>query len=160
MSILSFILSALYPLCGTAGATGITPPGVVDFPHLHLQGHSEFFAGPPGYFQKPDQEIPFFTQPPATLFAALQATAAAQPRTYQLDSEPQALQAAYVFRTANANFPDVIEIAVIAEPDNQSGLVFYSYSLYGSYDYGQNRAHAAAWLKTLNQQISNTKVTP
>lgn len=160
MSILAFLLSAFYPLCGTTGAAGLIPPGVVDFAHLRLQGHSEFFAGPPGFFQKPDQIIPLFNQPPATLFAALQATAAAQPRTYQLDSEPQSLQAAYVYRSPNANFPDEIEVAVIPEPDNQSGLVFYSHSLYGSYDYGQNHAHEAAWLKTLNQQTSNTKVTP
>lgn len=155
MNILAFLLSAFYPLCGTVGAAGITPPGVVDFPHLHLQGHSEFFAGPPGFFKKPDQVIPIFNQPPTKLFAAVQATGATQPRMYLLDSEPQALQAAYVFRTANANFPDVIEVAVTPEPNNQSGLIFYSHSLYGSYDDGQNRAHEAAWLQNLN-----TKVTP
>jgi hypothetical protein len=154
MSVLSAILSIFFPLCGTHGATGITPPGVVDFSKLYLQGHSEYLAAPPAYFKTPDQEIPLFHVSPAVLYADILATGQAQPRSFVLDTEPQALQAAYVVRSPNGNFPDVIEIAIIPEPNNESGLIFYSHSIYGESDYGKNKQHAQDWLEMLNTKVS------
>jgi hypothetical protein len=158
MTIFALILSLFFPLCGTQGAAGITPPGVVDFTHLHLLGHSEFLAGPPGYFAQPDQQIPLYNIPPAELYADIIATGPTLPRTTMLDLEPQALQAAYVARSRFSNYPDITELAVIPEPDNQSGLIIYSRALYGAGDYGVNRKHVAAWLQTL--QTLQTKVSP
>jgi hypothetical protein len=154
MTIFALVLSMFFPLCGTQGAAGITPPGVVDFSHLQLQGHSEFLAGPPGYFQKPDRQIPIYNIPPADLYAGIIATGPTLPRTYILDSEPQALQAAYVARSRFSNYPDITELAVIPEPNNQSGLIIYSRALYGAGDYGVNREHVAAWLQTLQTKVS------
>jgi hypothetical protein len=154
MNPFALFLSLFFPLCGTQGAAGITPPGTVDFPRLHLQGHSEYLAGPPGYFPHADQEIPLYDTPPAALFAAFAATAQTQTRTFALDAEPDSFQAAYVTRSRFGNFPDIIEIAVIPEPNNQSGLIFYSRSLYGEGDYGKNQEHAKAWLQTLNAKVT------
>jgi uncharacterized protein (DUF1499 family) len=155
MTLLSLFLSLFFPLCGTQGAAGITPPGVVQFTNLHLQGHSEWLGAPPGVYQQPNQEIPVFNATPEQLFAAIQATAAAQPRTYVLDTEPAALQAAYVVRSPDGNFPDIIEIEIIPEPGNKSGLIFYSHSIYGESDYGKNRKHMQDWLQTLNTKAAS-----
>jgi len=153
MNIFALFISLFFPLCGTQGATSITPPGVVDFSNLHLQGHSEFLAGPPGYFQHPDQDIPIYNTDPASLYAEVLATGQMLPRTFVLDTDSQDLQAAYVVRTRYGNFPDIIEIAVIPEPDNKSGVIIYSRSIYGAGDYGKNRAHVSAWLDVLNTKV-------
>ena len=137
MNLAAWFLSLFFPLCGTAGAAGIPPPGVVDFDHLHLQGHSEVLVASP-----------------AQLYGALQDVAALQARAFPLDAEPRALQAAWVMRTALGNFPDVIEIAVLPEPDGKSSFVFYSHAIYGASDYGVNRKHAIRWLKDLNMKVA------
>ncbi|MDR3520059.1 MAG: DUF1499 domain-containing protein [Acidocella sp.] len=153
MNLLPWLLSFIFPLCGTLGAIGITPPGTVDFGHLHLQGHSEYLAAPAGFLPAPGITSPAYNLPPAALFATLQAVALTLPRTFPLDSLPQNLQAAYVIRTPAANFPDILELAVVAEPDNKSGVIFYSHSIYGESDYGKNREHILAWLDALNAKV-------
>jgi uncharacterized protein (DUF1499 family) len=154
MNLVAWFLSMVYPLCGTAGAAGIAPPGVVDFGHLRLLGHSEVLVAPSGFAPKPEIVAPVFAMPPAQLYAELQDVAALQPRTFPLDAEPRALQAAWVVRTALGNFPDMIEIAVLPEPDGKSSFIFYSHALYGASDYGVNRKHAIRWLKDLNMKVA------
>ncbi|MDE8348085.1 MAG: DUF1499 domain-containing protein [Acidocella sp.] len=154
MNFLPWLLSFIFPLCGTLGADGITPPGNVDFGHLHLQGHSEYLAAPAGFLPPPGIISPAYNLPPAALFATLQAIAPTLPRTFTLDSVPPSLQAAYVIRTPEANFPDILELAVVAAPDNKSSVIFYSHSIYGESDYGKNREHILAWLNALNAKVS------
>jgi hypothetical protein len=150
---LAWLLSFILPLCGTPGAEGVAPPGVVDFAHLHRLGHSEVLVAPAGFALPPDIRAPVYPIPPARLFAALSALAAAQPRTYALDSAPAQLQAAWVVRSAMANFPDVVEIAVLAEPGGSS-YVLYAHALYGWSDYGVNRRRAANWGKLLDMKVA------
>jgi uncharacterized protein (DUF1499 family) len=142
------------PLCGTAGAAGIPAPGLVDFGHLHRLGHSEVLVAPADFVPKPDIVAPEFALPPAQVFALLQDVAALQPRTFALDEEPGALQAAWVVRSAVANFPDIIEIAVLPEPGGKTSFVFYSHAVYGASDYGVNAKHAMRWLKDLQMKVS------
>jgi len=143
-----------YPLCGTTGTAGISAPGVVDFSHFHLLGHSEVLAAPAWFVPAPQIVTPVYDMAPADLFAQVQNVALLQTRTYVLDDEPQALQAAWVVRTAVGNFPDVVEIAVVAEPGGKSGLIFYSHAVYGASDYGVNRKHAVRWLKDLQMKVA------
>jgi len=154
MNLAAWFLSLFFPLCGTAGAAGIPPPGVVDFDHLHLQGHSEVLVAPAGFNPQPDIVAPIFAMTPTQLYGALQDVAALQARAFPLDAEPRALQAAWVMRTALGNFPDVIEIAVLPEPDGKSSFVFYSHAIYGASDYGVNRKHAIRWLKDLQMKVA------
>jgi hypothetical protein len=147
-------LAMFYPLCGTAGAAGVPAPGVVDFPHLRLIGHSEIFAAPSGFTPAPQLVTQIYPVPPAVLYAQVQNVALLQTRTFALDMEPRALQAAWVVRSAVGNFPDVLEIAVVAEPGGNSGLIIYSHAIYGASDYGVNRKHAIRWLKDLNMKVA------
>ncbi len=155
MNLVTWLLAMHYPLCGTAGAVGVTAPGVVDFAHLQLIGHSEIFAAPAGFTQAPQLVTPIYHVPPALLYAQVLNVALLQTHTFALDAEPQALQAAWVVRSAVANFPDVLEIAVVPEPGGNSGLVLYSYALYGASDYGVNRKHAVRWLKDLQMKVAD-----
>ncbi len=143
-----------YPLCGTMGAAGIAAPGVVDFSHLHLLGHSEVLAAPAGFSPAPEIVTPVYDMAPADLFAQVQNVAALQTHTFVLDVEPGALQAAWVVRSGVGNFPDVVEVAVVAEPGGESGLVFYAHAIYGVSDYGVNRKHAVRWLKDLQMKVA------
>lgn len=154
MNLVSMFVSMFLPLCGTEGAAGIPAPGVVDFGHMRLLGHSEMLMAPAGFSPKPDILAPEFAMPPGQVFALLQDVAALQPRTFALDDEPGALQAAWVVRSPVANFPDVIEIAVLPEPDGKSSFVFYAHAVYGASDYGVNRKHAMRWLKDLQMKVS------
>jgi uncharacterized protein (DUF1499 family) len=149
-----WLLAMHYPLCGTMGAAGVPVPGVVDFSHLALMGHSEVLAAPAGFSPAPDIVTPVYDLAPADLFAQVQNVALLQTHTFALDSEPQALQAAWVVRSAGLNFPDVVEIAVLPEPGGKSGLVFYSHAIYGASDYGVNRKHAMRWLKDLQMKVA------
>jgi hypothetical protein len=153
MPLLPFLLSLYLPLCGTAGSNGIAPPGVVDFSHLHRLGHSEVFLAPAGFSPAPDIPAPVYKIPPETLFAAIQAVATAQPRTYPLDTIPASLQAAWVVRSAGGNFPDIIELAVVPSPGGSS-FVFYSHAVYGWSDYGVNANRARKWVELLNMKVA------
>ncbi len=154
MRLIWWFCALFCPLCATVGAAGVAAPGVVDFAHLHLLGHSEILAAPAGFSPAPGIVTPVYSMAPAELFAQVQNVAALQPRTFALDSEPQKLQAAWVIRSAFANFPDVVEVAVLPEPGGKSGLIFYSHALYGWSDYGVNRKHAKRWLKDLDMKVA------
>lgn len=153
MRVLPFLLSFYLPLCGTVGATGVAPPGVVDFWHLKRLGHSEVFLAPAGFAVPPDVVAPVYHLPPLKLYELFQAVAAAQPRTFALDLEPAALQAAWVVRSAAGNFPDIIEMAAIAEPGGSS-FVLYSHAIYGWSDYGVNRNRAKKWMNVLDMEVA------
>jgi len=154
MRFLAWLMSFYLPLCGTTGAAGVVAPGVVDFRHLHLKGHSEFLVAPSGFAPVPGLVAPVYDEAPAALFAQIEDVAAFQPRTYALDSEPGALQAAWVVRSQVWNFPDVVEVAAVPEPGGKSSLIFYAHAVYGYSDYGVNRLHAIRWLKDLNMKVS------
>jgi uncharacterized protein (DUF1499 family) len=154
VNFLAYLMSLYLPLCGTTGATGVPAPGLVDFPKLHLKGHSEFLVAPENFTPPPGLAAPTYNEPPQTLFADLQDVAALQPLTYPLDTEPTALQAAWVIRSKFWNFPDVLEIDVLPAPNGKSTLILYTHALYGYSDYGVNRTHAIQWLKDLNMKVS------
>lgn len=133
---------------------GVPAPGVVDFSHLHLLGHSEVLVAPAGFPQLPDIVAPVYDIPPAALFAAMRAVGNGQPLTFPLDAAPAQLQAAWVIRSAGFNFPDILDIAVLPEPGDKSSFVLYAHALYGVSDYGVNRRHASQWMSILNMKVN------
>jgi uncharacterized protein (DUF1499 family) len=153
MRLLPFLLSFYLPLCGTDGASGVAPPGVVDFLHLKLLGHSEVFMAPAGFAVAPDVVVPVYHLPPEKLYELFLQMAAMQPRTFVLDTEPAALQAAWVVRSAAGNFPDIVEMGVIAAPGGNS-FVLYSHAIYGWSDYGVNRNRAKKWMEFLDMKVA------
>lgn len=150
MTMLGWVLGLFMPLCGTAGAHGITPPGVVDYQHFTPQSHSEAFVTPAGFTATPNFVAKTYHVPAAQLYHDLNAVAAAQPRSFVLDQEPDALQSAYVARTALANFPDIVEFAVIPIDADNSSYIFYSHSIYGADDGGVNLARARKYAAALD----------
>ena len=155
MTIMAWIMSMIFPLCGTLGANGIIPPGQVDFTHLPMQGHSEYLAAPAGFIPSPGIASPIYNVPPAKLFTTLQAIAPTLAHTFVLDTVPQSLQAAYVIRTPQANFPDILELQVVAEPNDKSSVILYSHSIYGESDYGKNHEHITSFFNALNAKVAH-----
>ncbi|HQT64748.1 MAG: hypothetical protein B7Z75_03215 [Acidocella sp. 20-57-95] len=154
MSVLAWILSAIFPLCGTYGASGITPPGHVDFTHLQLQGHSEFLAAPARFSPAPNLVTPIYNVTPSVLFDDLAQVAASEPRRFSLGRDASGLQIAFVIRSPAANFPDILEAAVVPAPGGKAGLILYSRSIYGESDYGKNHDHIITLLTDLNRKVS------
>ncbi len=155
MRLLPWLLSLLFPLCATTGSSGVPAPGLVDFQQLLRSGHNSALIAPPGYNPASDLIAPVFTISAAQLFATLQETATAMPRTYRLDTEPGQYQAAFVVRTENANFPDIVALAAIPLSPTTSSYAFYSHSIYGRYDFGVNLARAKLFATSLQQRVSD-----
>jgi uncharacterized protein (DUF1499 family) len=154
MRLLPWVIGLYLPLCATQGAQGIPAPGLVDLAHFARAKYSTVLIAPQGFNPPPDMIAPSFPVPAAKLFAAMQAIAAAEPRTYALDAKPGQYQAAYVVRSRAFNFPDVVEIAVVPQGPARSSYFFYSHSLYGWYAYGVNKSRAKTWAAALQQQAS------
>ena len=96
---------------------------------------------------------PLYDLPPSRLFLIVTDTASHEKRTYPLDSIPARLQAAFVVRSRRANFPDIVEIAVIPDGQDASRLILYSHSIYGYSDFGVNRARLHVWLGAIADKV-------
>jgi len=149
-----WLLHFMFPLCLTTGTAGIAAPGVVDLAHFTRAAYSTALIAPPGFAATPDLIAPAFPVPAAKLFGLLQAVAHEQERTYVLDVEPGANQAAFVVRSRAANFPDVVEVAAIALGPASSTYMFYSHALYGWYAYRVNINRAETWAAALEEKVS------
>jgi hypothetical protein len=151
--VLHWLIGLYMPLCATQGTAGIAAPGVVDFAQFQRAVHSTALIAPLGLIPGADTPSPVFDVPAETLFAAEVKVTAALPRSFLLDMEPQALQAAFVVRSAVWNFPDVVEVAAIPEGPGKSAYVFYSHSLYGVYAYGVNTTRAKIWSEAMQMEV-------
>ena len=93
--------------------------------------------------------------PAPRLYAAIQAVAAAQPRTYQAAAYPDRLQAHWVVRSAVFNFPDLVTAQATPAGTDTATLVLYSRSVYGYGDLGANRRRVDAWLAALEHALQS-----
>ena len=110
-------------------------------------------AGPAGFLPTPDIVVPAFALSPDRLYAAIQAVAAGQPRTFPAAEYGYIHQVHYVARTAAMNYPDLIAVSVSGPAEGPSTLVIYSRSVYGHSDFGANRQRVEAWLAALRTTI-------
>ncbi len=78
----------------------------------------------------------------------------AQPRAALLAADPQRLRADYVVRSRVFGFPDIVLMQALPVGDGQSGLVLYSYSVKGHYDFGVNRARVRTLLAALGAALA------
>ena len=154
VGLLPRVLGLIFPLCATQGAAGVTPPGAVDFDHLVRPGTpNTALAAPAGFTPKPDIITPHYDLPARRLFAIVTGIASHRKRTYQLDSLPDRLQAAFVVRSGRANFPDIVELAVRPAGADASRLILYSRSIYGYSDFGVNAARLHVWLGAIADTV-------
>ncbi len=158
VGLLPLLLSLVFPACGKPGAQGVTPPGVVDFALLALpKTPNKALAAPAGFTPTPNLITPRYKVSPSALFAIVGQVAAAEPRTFVLDDHPAQLQTAWVARSARANFPDVIEMAVRPDPAGGSELILYSHSIYGQSDLGVNAARVKTWLGAIAAKVASAQ---
>jgi uncharacterized protein (DUF1499 family) len=156
VGLLPLILSLVFPACGKAGAQGVKPPGVVDFANFTLpKTPNKSLAAPAGFRPTPNFVTPHYKVSPTALFAIVEQVAAAAPRVFSLDNHPAQLQASWVARSARANFPDVIEVAVRPDPAGGSELILYSHSIYGQSDLGVNAARLKIWLGAIEAKVAS-----
>jgi hypothetical protein len=136
------------------GPAGLPPPAPLDFARLALPGTpNAFLAAPEGRHPGAHRALPPLDHPPERVWRALRGLAADFPRVWRREEWPERRQAEWVARSATLNFPDLVNAGVEALPDGRSGLWLYSRSLFGRYDFGQNRRRGEAWLAALDAAL-------
>jgi uncharacterized protein (DUF1499 family) len=154
MNPLAWLIGLVLPACGFPAAEGLPMPPAMDVAHIvRPASPNTALAAPAGFSPAPDIVTLPYKATPDALFAAVQAVAAGQDRTYQAALYPAQRQAHYVARSAVFNFPDLIMVQVVNEGPADSGLILYSRSVYGRSDFGVNRKRIAAWLAALQLKL-------
>ncbi len=154
MNPLPWLLSLIMPACGAEGVRGLPVPQPMDMAAIvRPASPNTTLAGPAGFNPAPDIVTPSFPVPSTRLYAAINAVASEQPRTYPAANYDERLQAHYVVRSAVLNFPDLVTVSVSGPNGGPSTLVVYSRSVYGHSDFGANRKRVEAWLAALNATI-------
>ena len=114
--------------------------------------------GAPGDFQPaPDFVSPSYAVPAQDLYAALRAVGTAQARTTLDAAFDEAMQAHYTVRSALLGFPDLVWVQALPAGPGRSGVVIWSRSVIGRYDFGVNRARVLAWLAALDAALPGRK---
>lgn len=155
MRILPLFASLFFPACAGLGAAGLpVPPAQATVTIVRPATPNSALAAPAGYSPAPDIVTPLYHLPPTRLLAAIEAVAASQPRTTLQVVYPADLQADYVARSRIFNFPDLVLVATEPRGTADSALILYSRSVYGSSDFGVNRARVRTWLATLDRRLA------
>jgi uncharacterized protein (DUF1499 family) len=155
MNPLAWLVSFVMPACGFAGAQGLPTPGLMDMTHIERPATpNTALAAPADFRPAPDIVTPTYKVPPDRLFAAVEAVAVGQPRTYPAATFTSARQADYVVRSAVFNFPDLLTVQVSPAPPDGATLVLWSRSVYGESDLGVNRKRITAWLAAIDATLN------
>lgn len=158
MTPLAWLLGLLLPACGAPGAQGLPAPPPMDVAQITRPASpNTALAAPAGFQPAPDVVTTAYRVTAPRLYAAIQAVAAAQPRTYQAAAYPDRLQADWVVRSAVFNFPDLVTAQATPSGTDAATLVLYSRSVYGYGDFGANRRRVEAWLAALQQVLQPAK---
>ncbi len=80
--------------------------------------------------------------------------AASQPRTILQAAYPADLQVDYVVQSRLFNFPDLVLVATEPRGGADAVPILYSRSVYGSSDFGVNRARIGTWLALLDRHLA------
>lgn len=156
MNPVAWLVSFLLPACGFPAAQGLPRPPPMDIAKIERPSSpNTALAAPAGFSPRPDLVTTVYKVPAETLFTAIQAVAAEQPRTYQAALYPAQLQVHYVARSALFNFPDLIAVQVRTETPDTSGLILWSRSVYGESDLGVNKTRVQTWLDALQGKLSS-----
>ena len=89
---------------------------------------------------------PIFERSQADLFAHVQSVLKQQPRTEIQSINTQNFSLVAKQRSLLFRFPDIIQIKIITEGENQSSVYLYSQSVYGHYDFKVNKKRSEHWL--------------
>ena len=157
MNPFAWLLGLWLPACASFGAAGLPVPPLMAITQIARPvTPNTALAAPPDFSPVPDVFVPQYHLPPANLYAAIHAIAAAQPRTYLAAQYPEQLQVDWVVRSAVFNFPDLVMVQVLPVGSGASTLVIYSRSVYGRSDLGVNVARIRTWLAALDASLTHT----
>lgn len=146
----AMLIALLLPACGD-GVSGVAVPPPLDMGHLvRPKTPNTALAAPEGFQPEPDILTRPYSMPAPALYAAANAMAMEQPRTYGLKTFYGQLQSHFVVRSAVFGFPDLVTLQVTAIGPDRSTLVIWSRSVYGYSDLGVNRKRVVAWLSALD----------
>ncbi len=98
----------------------------------------------------PDSRTRRYDLSPDQLYALVRTTVTARPRTTELSADLAHRRADFVERSLVFRFPDTISVQVLPDGDG-SGLVLYSRSQVGRYDFGVNKRRVSAILSSLDE---------
>jgi uncharacterized protein (DUF1499 family) len=155
MNPLAWLVSFIMPACAFTGAAGLPTPTLMDMTHIIRPATpNTALAAPANFTPAPDIVTPTYKVPPDRLFAAAEAVAVGQPRTYPAATFANERQVHYVARSAAFNFPDLITVQVSPAPPDGATLVIWSRSVYGESDLGVNRKRVVAWLSAVDAALN------
>ncbi|MDA8051311.1 MAG: DUF1499 domain-containing protein [Rhodospirillales bacterium] len=155
MLLLPLLASLLFPTCAGHGAAGLpVPPASAPLKIVRLATPNSALAGPAGFSPAPDLLTPLYHLPAPQLLMAIERVAAQEPRTYLQAAYPVDLQADYVARSRVFNFPDLVLVAAEPRGATDAALIIYSRSVYGSSDFGVNRARIIGWIAALDRRVA------
>ena len=109
-------------------------------------------AAPAGFIPAPDTLTLRYPVSAEQLYAAVRGTILARPRTKEIAADPARYRADFVERSLVFRFPDVISVQVLPSAA-ESGLVVYSHSELGQYDFGVNKRRVSAILAALDRRL-------
>ncbi len=134
----------------------IPPVERVDFAKLRVPTTpNTYLVCPVGYGLSPiNRPSPVYTASPTRLLAAFESVAMADRDTWLLTRWSD--QILIVQRTRWLRWPDLIQARALPMAEGRAALAVYSRSVYGSNDFGVNRARVERWLATLDQVIANS----
>ena len=135
-------LSALLPV-GDVAAIDFATLKLSDTPNQYLVCPPDLCAAGEAHGASP-----LFAVSVEELRTRWDAVIAAQPRMVTLAEHDHQID--YVQRTALIRYPDIITVRFIPLTPARSTLALYSRSVYGSSDFGVNRARIESWLAGLN----------
>jgi uncharacterized protein (DUF1499 family) len=145
-------MTALRLLLGR-GTGGLPPPAPVDFAALVLPSSPNVhLAVPPGSTAQRHEAVPLLPVTPERAWDAVRTLGDRFPRVWKMAEWPELRQAQWVARSRLANFPDLVNAAVVELPGG-AGLYLYSRSLLGYSDFGVNRRRVAAWRAGLDEAL-------
>lgn len=146
---IALLMTVFLAGCGS-GVDGIAVPPPMDMTAIvRPTTPNTGLAAPASFVPTPDIVTETYAVPADELFQLIVAVALANPRTFLLIRYDGRMQAHFVARSAVFGFPDTIALQVTSVGPRQSGLVLWSHSVYGSYDFGVNRKRVSGWLAAL-----------
>jgi uncharacterized protein (DUF1499 family) len=158
MTPLAWLVGLFLPACAAVGARGLPTPPPMDTAHISRPASpNTALAAPAGFQPPPDIVTPDYAVSAKQLFVAVQAVAAAQPRTWPAATYPGRKQADWVVRSAVFNYPDLVTAQINTAGLGAATLVLYSRSVYGYSDLGANRRRVLAWLAALDRALNPDK---
>jgi hypothetical protein len=141
------------------GIWPVPPVARIDFATLSTGlTRNQYLVCPPGVCgEEPDRVSPVYPLAPEALLAAFESVALADRdvtvRARWIGAgQSRAEQIALVQRSRLMRWPDLIQVRAVAVPGG-AGLAIYSRSVFGSNDFGVNRARIDGWLEGLAATI-------